>query len=90
MDEEDEVLKMEAQNMLNGRPLIRDLEIEYSSEVYKESLVKSMMEDMRHKPSLMEMVKEKAAANGMTIEEQLEADARWIVNDQIKRGLVVW
>lgn len=85
----DEVLKMEAQNMLNGRPLIRDLEIEYSSEVYKESLVKSMMEDMRHKPSLMEMVKEKAAANGMTIEEQLEADARWIVNDQINRGEIL-
>ena len=83
------LLKMEAKNVLNGSPLLRDSGEVFSPEVYVESLVKSMMEDMRYKPSLMEMIKEKADANGWSIEEQLEADARWIVNDQINRGEIV-
>ena len=84
-----QVLEMEAQNVLNNRPLMRDSGEVFSPEVYVESLVKSMMEDMRYKPSLMEMIKEKADANGWSVEEQLEADARWIVNDQINRGEIV-
>jgi hypothetical protein len=85
----EEVLKMEAQNILNNRPLMRDEQDVVSREVYVEGLVKTMIEEMRNKPNTMKTIKEKAEANGLSLEEQLEADARWIVNDQIKRGLIV-
>ena len=84
----DNVLKMEVQNVLNNRPLMRDEEDVFSKEVYVESLVHDMMEELRNKPVLVEAIKEKAEKKGRTFEEQLEGDARWIVNDKIKRGVI--
>ena len=80
------VLKMEAQNVLNGRPLLRD-EPEASSRAnYVESLVRDMVELIRTVPDMMEQVRIKAETNGMTFEEQLHADAAWIINNQIQNG----
>ena len=84
----DNVLKMEVQNVLNNRPLMRDEEDVFSKEVYVESLVRDMMEELRNKPVLVEAIKEKAEKKGRTFEEQLEGDARWIVNDKIERGVI--
>lgn len=86
----EDVLKMEAQNVLNDRPLMRDEEKVASKAVFMEGLVKAMMEELRNKPKTMESLREKAEANGLSLEEQLEADARWIVDDQIKRGIVIF
>ena len=36
----------------------------------------------------MQSIQEKAAAKGRTFEEQLEGDARWVVNDRINRGVI--
>ena len=80
------ILKMEAQNVLNGRPLLRD-EPEASSRAnYVESLVRDMVELIRTVPDMMEQVRIKAETNGMTFEEQLHADAAWIINNQIQNG----
>ncbi len=87
----EQVLKMEAQNVLNNRPLMRDEPNVVSRQTYVESLVKAMEEEIRNKnPELMESIREKAKANGLTVEEQLHADAAWIVNYQIEQGEIVF
>ena len=82
----DEILKLEAQNVLNGRPLMRDNTTSVSREDYIESLVREMVEEIRNKPDLMAQIQEKADNSGRTLEEQLEADARWIINNRIANG----
>lgn len=85
----EEVLKMEAQNVLNGLPLMRDEQNVFSRQTYVESLVKEMEESIRNNPQMMEMIREKAEANGVSVEEQLHADAAWIINYQIEQGEIV-
>jgi hypothetical protein len=41
-------------------------------------------------PEQMEMVRQKAEANGYTIEEQLYYDAEWVVNYKIEQGTLNW
>lgn len=82
----DEIMKLEAQNVLNGRPLMRDNTTSVSREDYIESLVREMVEEIRNKPDLMAQIQEKADNSGRTLEEQLEADARWIINNRIANG----
>lgn len=77
----EQVLKMEAQNILNDRPLMRDEQGVALRAEQVEDHVNAMMEYIRNSnPELMESIREKAKANGFTIEKQLEADARWMVN----------
>lgn len=86
----EQVLKMEAQNILNARPLMRDEMDVVSRQTYVESLVKAMEEEIRNNnPELMENIREKAKANGISVEEQLHADAAWIINYQIEQGEIV-
>ena len=86
----EQVLKMEAQNILNDRPLMRDEPNVFSRQTYVESLVKAMEEEIRNNnPELMENIREKAKANGISVEEQLHADAAWIINYQIEQGEIV-
>lgn len=87
----EQVLKMEAQNILNDRPLMRDEPNVFSRQTYVESLVKAMEDEIRNNnPELMESIREKAKANGLSFEEQLHADAAWIVNYQIEQGEIVF
>lgn len=81
-----DILKMEAQNILNDRPLMRDNTAVISREDYVECLVEEMIIEVRGKPDLMAQIKEKAEKNDRPLEEQVEADARWIINDKIQRG----
>lgn len=84
----DNILKMEAQNVLNGRPLMRDERDVVSKENYVNSLVAEMKQNLLSKPNSLQSIKDKAAAKGCTFDEQLEADARWVVNDRINRGVI--
>ena len=47
-----------------------------------------MEQELLSKPASVEAIKEKAAAKGRTFEEQLHADAQWIINDKISRGVI--
>ena len=38
----------------------------------------------------MDMIREKAETNGVSIEKQLHDDAEWIINYQIEQGLLKW
>lgn len=85
----EEVLRMEAQNILNNRPLMRDEPNVFSRQTYIESLVKAMEEDIiKNNPELLESIRQKSDTTGLTFEEQLHADAAWIVNYQIEQGLI--
>ena len=85
----DELLKSEAQNVINGKPLMRDMTEEIPAEAKMEILVRGMMEEMRNKPQMVKQIEEKAQNNGMTFEEQLRADARWIINRKVEKGEIV-
>lgn len=80
------VMKMEAQNVLNGRPLLRDETEAASQDNYVESLVRDMVELIRYIPEMMEQIREKADANGTPFEQQLHDDAAWIINNKIQNG----
>jgi hypothetical protein len=41
-------------------------------------------------PNSMDMIREKAQKNGISTEEQLRADAEWVVNYQIEHGTLNW
>ena len=48
--------------------------------------VKAMEEQILNTPELLESIRQKAEANGISFEEQLHADAAWIINYQIEQG----
>lgn len=85
----DDIMKVEAQNILNDRPLIRDNSEPITREAYLESLTQDMIKEICNNPNLTEQIKEKAKKNGKTFEEQLQADACWIINDKIQKGEIV-
>lgn len=83
------MLSEEADNVLLGRPLYRDEKNIHRKKSYFEDQVKRVMEEIKGKPELLRQIEEKAVTKGITVEESLERDARWIVSDKINRGLIV-
>ena len=43
-----------------------------------------MMNELEASPELMEMIKEKAKNKGVSIEEMLELDAKWLIENEMK------
>ena len=86
----DSILKVEAQNVLNNKPLMCEMTDNISREVYIEILVHDMMEELQKKPVLIEKIREKAQENNKAFEVQLQDDARWIINDKIQKGEILW
>ena len=84
----EQVLLMEAHNMIDGKPLMRDMTDPEAKRERVEQLVTDMVEELKGKPVLMQQIKEKVQKNNRTIEEQTLYDARWIVNDKIRRGVI--
>ena len=83
------VLLMEAHNIIESKPLMRDMSDVEAKRDHVESLVSDMIEEIRPQPELMERIRNMAADKGISVEKQTELAARWIVNDKIKRGLIV-
>lgn len=80
------VLLMEAHNVIEGQPLMRDMPNPEAKRDRVEQLVLNMIEEVKTKPELMQQIEEKAAKNGISVEEQTVFDAHWIVHDLIKKG----
>lgn len=53
-----------------------------------DSLVILMIDQLRNNPYSLNQMKEKAQTKGITLEETLDGDARWIVDDKIRKGLI--
>ena len=81
-----QVLLMEAHNIIEGQPLMRDMADPEAKRDRVEQLVADMLQQLRSKPSTMKQIEEKAAKNGISVEEQTLVDARWIVNRLIKKN----
>lgn len=84
----EQVLLMEAHNVIEDKPLMRDMTNPEAMRDLVEQLVVEMVKEVQGKPDLMQQIEEKAAKNGRSVEEQTLFDARWIVNDKIKRGKI--
>lgn len=84
----DQVLLMEANNLIENKPLMRDMTDVEAKRDLVEELVIDMVEKIKGKPKLMNEIEKKAARKGISVEEQTVFDARWIVNDKINRGVV--
>lgn len=85
----DELLRMEAKNVLNGSPLMRDNSDVMTRENYIESLTKTMEQKILADPVMVEDIHKKTKITNLTFEQQLHADARWIVDVQISNGEVI-
>ena len=84
----EQVLLMEAHNIIEDKPLMRDMSDVKAKRNRVEQLVADMVEEVRGKPALMQQIEEKAMKNGRSVEAQMVFDARWLVNDKIKRGVI--
>ena len=84
----EQVLLMEAYNLIEGRALMRDMADPEAKRDRVESLVNDILQEMRNNPITMKEIEEKAKKNGISLERQLHADARWIVNYRIKNGKI--
>ena len=84
----EQLLLMEAHNIIEGKPLMRDMSNVETKRDYVEQLVVEMVKELKGKPALMQQIEEKAQKNNRSVEEQTILDARWIVNDKIKRGVI--
>ena len=82
----EQVLLMEAHNIIEGKPLMRDMANPEAKRDRVEQLVADMVEEVRGKPVLMQQIEEKAAKNGISLEKQTLIDARWVVNRLIKKN----
>jgi len=83
----EQVLLMEAYNIIDSKPLMRDMADPEAKRDKVEQLVAEMMEQMRSNPITMQQIQEKAEKKGINLEKQLLFDARWIVNNKIRRGV---
>ena len=84
----EQVLLMEAYNIIEGKPLMRDMNDPEAKRDRVESLVTDMLQQMRNNPITMQQTQEKAQKNGISEDKQLLLDARWIVNHLIKVGKI--
>ena len=84
----EQVLLMEAYNIIDGKPLMRDMDDPEAKRDRVESLVTDMLQQMRSNPITMQRNQEKAQKNGISEDKQLLLDARWIVNHLIKVGKI--
>ena len=81
----DDILDEEAENVLLGRPLMRE-EIQVDTASIIEFEVGKLMNQWRNNAESVKYLENKAQERGMTFEEMLEADARWVINERLKNG----
>ena len=48
--------------------------------------VHKLMEQWRNNAESVNYLEDKAAERGMTFEEMLEADARWVIDERLRNG----
>ena len=77
----EEVLAMEADNVINGNPLLKD-NTEVSEEALFNARVAKVREDLRNNPEAMEDIRKKAKDRGISVDEMLDLDAKWVVEHQ--------
>ena len=77
----EKVLEIEADNVINQNALLKDSTM-VSEEALFNARVAKVKEELRNNPDAMGSIIKKAKDRGLTVEEMLEIDAKWVVNYQ--------
>lgn len=80
-----EVLQQEVDNVLNGRPLLRqEIAVDTASIIQIE--VEKLMNQWRNNPESIKFLEGKAQQQGKTFETVLQEDAQWVINERLRNG----
>ena len=82
----DEALNIEIENINENKALIRDMEMTVTDTEHYNYLVEKVIEEIKSNPSLMEDIKIKAQKKNKTFEQAIIDDAKWIVNNRLKKA----
>ena len=81
----DEALSMEALRIAQGESPLRD-EIVIDTTAYIQMKKQEIIKNWHNNPDLLRQMQKKANGRGLTLEEMLEKDAQWIINQKIEKG----
>lgn len=85
----DQILEQEALNVICGKPLLKD-----ETPIYKDIVVKFETERIekswRGSKEVMDLMRQKASAKGMPLDSTLKSEIRWLVDQEIKMGELVF
>ena len=79
-----DVVNLEANNVMKGEPLMRDMKTSRAD--YKEMLIMKTERQIKNDPNWYGMVKKQAEEKGISLEENLRNHATYMVNTQISKG----
>ena len=74
------ILKTEAENIVDGRPLMRNEQINDS--IFFQFEIQKYIEEFKQSPEKMKMIENKAKENGKTLEEMMRLDAIWMIKNK--------
>ena len=80
-----EVLQQEVDNLINGRPLLRE-EISVDTTAVLQFEVEKLMNQWRNNPEQMQFLENKAKEKGKDFETVLYEDAAWVANERLRNG----
>ena len=81
----EEVLGLEADRVMSGEPLLREGMV-VDTAVLMQIKIEELKRDWRLYPKQLRLIEEKAKKNGITFEEMLDRDARWVANQMLEKG----
>lgn len=80
----EEILKIEAGNVLNNKPLLRSSTV-VTEEMIFEAKVNERIRKWKSSPDMMKFLREKAKQKGKDLEVVIVEDARWVTKEEQKK-----
>ena len=65
-------------------------DVAFDTTAFLENEIQRNIAKLLANPQSMDMIREKSERNGISLDEQLRADAEWVVNYQIDHGILSW
>ena len=81
----DAVLDEEAENVIMGRPLLKD-QVNVDPEAVRQFEIEKLITQWRNNPEQMQFLENKAVEKGKPLEQVLREDATWVVNQRRQNG----
>ena len=79
-----DIVNLEANNVMKGEPLMRDMKTSRAD--YKEMLIMKTEGQIMNDPNWYGMIKKQAAEKGISLEQNLREHATYMVNTKINKG----
>lgn len=80
----EEIYIMEADNLINEKPLLRE-STQITEEMLYEVKLNELVRRWRLNPDMMRFLKDKAKEKGKDLETVILEDAKWIINEEMKK-----